>query len=152
MPKRVAVTGDALEQVDLQQVDTVAGVGRDGQAPVHRAGLRAATVHLVEDRHDATHVHSEVCQHFLSHVHVLAPLGVAPVNDMKDKVRSDDLFERTAKRRHEMMRELAKEANGVDEDGRRRTSEETLAKLRVEGREKRPLGPNAGACKAVEES
>ena len=81
---------------------------------------------------DSTHVDPEVSQHCLSHLHLLTPLWVAAINDMQNEIRLDDLFERAAERRHQMMRELADEAHGVDEDRRGQTSEETLPKLRIE--------------------
>ena len=145
----VTVAGDPLEKVGLQRVQTITGLGRDREATADLAGLPAASVYLVEDRHDSTHVDPEVSQDFLAHVHLLTPLRVTPIDDVKDEVGVDDLFERAAERRHQVMRKLANEPNGVDEDGR--TSEETLAELRIECRKQLVFGSSPGASEAVEE-
>ena len=54
---------------------------------------------------------------------------MAAIDDMKDEIRLDDVFESTAKRGNQMMWKLTNEADGVDEEDRCRPSQIAFAKL-----------------------
>ena len=67
---------------------------------MHLARFRVTSIRLIEDGQNVTRVDSEICQYYLSYVHVFVPPRMISINDMKDEIRLADLFERAAKRIH----------------------------------------------------
>ena len=70
---------------------------------------------------------------------------------MEHKIRLANLFERTAKRHDQMMRELTNKTNRVNEDDCCRASDGTLAQPRVESGEQLVFNWNIRTSKAVKE-
>src|SRR5664280_234675 len=116
---------------------------------VYRARVRA--VGLVVREEDAPLLDAEARDHLLGDGPLLRGLRGRRVHDVDEKVRVLHLGERGLERRHERVRELAEEADGVGEHDRAPAHAVEPRVPRVERREEAVLGELLRGGEAVEE-
>ena len=99
-------------------------------------------IDLVEDMEDGDISNLQIGEHLLHHLGALLPPDVRNVDDMQEEVRFSHFLERRSEGRHEMVRQLADEANRVGEQYAIVLAEIDLTRERVERREQAVFNEN----------
>ena len=138
-----------------EQVDALAGHGAERHRALVRGpqplGLERGQVGLVERHQLGDVVGADLGEHLAHRPHVAADVGGAGVDHVDQQVGVDRHVERRPERLHELVRQLADEADGVGEQHRLAAGQVEAAGRGVERGEQAVLDQHAGVGQAVEQ-